>query len=81
MPAKPRSIRWPRVALGLLLGSVLTIAAEEVEPGMEVLEYLGMWQETDEEWLMFDRPGVDELDDAADSAADAAEPMETDDES
>ena len=77
--------RWRKRGLGLLLGSGLVIGAastaEETEPGMELLEYLGMWDETDEEWLMFDRSRVDEAGDLVDSPADAAEPMEADDES
>lgn len=81
MPVK----RWPTLAFGLLLGSGLAIgtagAAEETEPGMELLEYLGMWGETDEEWLMFDQPRADEAGDAIESTADAAEPVEKDDES
>ena len=29
-------------------------AADVVEPDMEFLEYLGLWEETDEEWMMLD---------------------------
>lgn len=76
--------RWLRAAAGLLVGSSLAVGAvcaeEEAEPGMELLEYLGMWEETDEEWLMFDQPGAEEAGDAADSEAEAPEPLETEDE-
>ena len=86
--AKRRVKRWARTAPGLLLGGGLAIgaatstvmAADEAEPEMELLEYLGMWEETDEEWLMFDQPGAEEAGDAADSEADAPEPLETEDE-
>ena len=35
----------------LLCGPVL--AADEELPDMEFLEYLGSWEESDEEWLIF----------------------------
>lgn len=42
---------------GLCLGSV-SFAAEEAagpqDPDAEFLEYLGMWEDTDEEWLLHD---------------------------
>lgn len=42
---------------GLCLGAV-AVAAEEPagpqDPGDEFLEYLGMWEATDEEWLLQD---------------------------
>ena len=75
--------RWVRVAAGLLFGGLsvgAVCAEEEAEPEMELLEYLGMWEETDEEWLMFDQPGAGEAGDAADSEAEAPEPLETEDE-
>lgn len=77
MPAR----RWPEAALALLLGSGLAFAGEGREPGMELLEYLGMWEETDEEWLMFDQPRAEEAGDAVDSEVEAGESTETEDES
>ena len=43
----------------LLLGSAALLGAaaadgDEQEPDMAFLEYLGMWEETDEEWQLFD---------------------------
>lgn len=38
------------VALGLCSAAAL---AEEELPDIEFLEYLGMWEESDEDWLMF----------------------------
>lgn len=29
------------------------VLAEEEAPDLEFLEYLGMWEESDEDWLMF----------------------------
>jgi hypothetical protein len=46
-----------RTALFWLLagaGSV-ALAADAEEPDMEFLEYLGQWEETDEEWVMIDQ--------------------------
>ncbi len=34
----------------------LVLAADEELPDMEFLEYLGMWEETDEEWLALEEP-------------------------
>ncbi len=88
MPAE----RGLKATLGVLLGSGLAIgaasateeatamAAEETDPGMELLEYLGMWEETDEEWLLFDQPDAEEAGDAVDAEAEAPEPVETEDE-
>lgn len=76
--------RWVRAAVGLLVGSSLAVGAvcaeDEADPGMELLEYLGMWEETDEEWLMFDQPAAEEAGDAVDAEAEAPEPLETEDE-
>ena len=42
--------RWRNVLLGCALGAAGTvIAAETQEPDMEFLEYLGLWEESDEE--------------------------------
>ena len=49
-----------RIALlvcGLCLGSAAAAAEEPdgpQDPESDLLEYLGMWEETDEEWLMYD---------------------------
>ena len=45
------------VVLATLLGTCGPAVADEVDVmDMEFFEYLGMWEETDEEWLMFGRP-------------------------
>lgn len=31
----------------------LVLAAEEIQPDLELLEYLGSWEESDEDWLLF----------------------------
>lgn len=39
----------------LLVCSAVAIADEEL-PEIEFLEYLGLWDESDEEWVMFNAP-------------------------
>lgn len=49
--------------LGLVLLSVCSVAvvADEEMPEIEFLEYLGLWEESDEDWLMFsDLPNADQ---------------------
>jgi hypothetical protein len=43
-------------ALALLLCGLCldAIAADEPVPEADFIEYLGMWEETDEEWLLLD---------------------------
>ncbi len=41
------------VLLGLFGCSVVVVADDE-QPDMEFLEYLGSWEESDEDWLLFD---------------------------
>ncbi|NIL93896.1 MAG: hypothetical protein GTO71_05525 [Woeseiaceae bacterium] len=40
----------------LVLGASLALAADEEMPNPEFLEYLGTWEESDEDWLIFDEP-------------------------
>lgn len=37
-----------------LIGCSGVVAAEDEQPDMEFLEYLGSWEESDEDWLLFD---------------------------
>ena len=68
----------------LLLGTAGVVAADDELPDMEFLEYLGMWEESDEEWLAL---ADDEALLAADSeeridpAPEGEESRENDDES
>ena len=46
---------WQNTLLCFAFGAAGTLlAAEAQEPDMELLEYLGLWEETDEEWMMVD---------------------------
>ncbi len=68
----------------LLLGAAGVVAADDELPDTEFLEYLGMWEESDEVWLAL---ADDEAQVAADSderidpAPDGEESTENDDES
>lgn len=44
--------------LGAVLLSVCSVAvvADEEMPEIEFLEYLGLWEESDEDWVMFSDP-------------------------
>ena len=59
-------------------GSVL--AADTEEPEMEFLEYLGLWEESDEEWEMIDRQLSLETDERIDPAPEGEESTESDNE-
>ena len=68
----------------LMLASACALAADEDEPDMAFLEYLGMWEESDEEWLAFenDRDEVAaDSDRRIESAPDSEESQEYEDDS
>ena len=58
-----------------------TLAAEEELPDMELLEYLGMWEESDEDWVILDTAMAAESKEGSDPAPQGEESMENDDES
>jgi len=31
----------------------MVLAADDIQPDLELLEYLGSWEESDEDWLLF----------------------------
>jgi hypothetical protein len=66
------------VALGVA-GTAL--AADSPEPDMELLEYLGLWEETDEEWLLVEYQMSVESEERIDPAPEGEESTEDDDES
>lgn len=72
------------LAGALLLGSGIVAAGEEDVPDAEFLEYLGSWEQSDEEWLMFEEPaeaGETENGERIEPVSDGEESTETDDES
>lgn len=72
------------IAFGLCFGAT-TIAAEEQAPDAEFLEYLGMWQETDEDWMLLENmqaaENTTDKDERSDPVPEGKESTETNDES
>ena len=65
----------------LLCGIGVVCAAEEEVPDVEFLEYLGMWEESDEDWLLLEEAMAAETEERSDPAPQGEESMENDDES
>ena len=72
-----------------LIGSMLMVcglvlAGDEDIPDMEFLEYLGLWEESDEDWVLLTDIVTEQVaaeDQRTDPAAQEEESVETDDES
>lgn len=71
------------LAVALLPGFGPGLAQETNEdaPDTEFLEYLGYWEESDEEWLIFDELVTAELDEESDPDSQGQESTEKEDES
>ena len=67
--------------VGLLLCCGLVLAADEEIPEMDFLEYLGTWEESDEDWLLFNEPMTAENEKRSDPVPEGEESTEKDDES
>ena len=73
-----------RILIGaILITSSLVVAADEEQPEMEFIEYLGLWEESEEDWTMFSDPieARNENDERSDPAPEGKESAETKDES
>ena len=68
------------LACGLCLGPA-AMAEEELPPEAEFLEYLGMWEETDEDWLLLDEITLVENMERSDPVPEGEESTETENES
>ncbi len=74
--------------MALILGPLglisMALGADEVQPDLEFLEYLGSWEESDEEWLLFrnepDQEAVADGDRPSDSTPRREASTESDDE-
>lgn len=64
-----------------LCSTTAAFAAEEELPDMEFLEYLGMWDESDEDWQLFDEGVVAENETRSDPVPEGEESPENEDES
>ena len=69
------------MASALVLSCGLLLAEELEQPDTEFLEYLGLWEESDEDWLIFDETVVAEIDERSDPVPKGEESAETEDES
>lgn len=70
------------VLLGsLLLGCGVALAEDEEIPDAEFLEYLGLWEESDEDWLLFDEPITADVEKRSDPVPEGEESTEKTDES
>lgn len=74
---------WAKALLfATMLGvCVPALADDEEVPDLAFFEYLGMWEGSDEEWLVLDELMTAEIDVQPDSATDSEESVEKDDES
>jgi len=71
----------------LLLGIALFASADAIAeaendevPDTEFLEYLGLWEETDEDWLLLEDEEVADNDERSDPVPEGEESTETEDE-
>jgi hypothetical protein len=71
----------------LLLGIALFVSVDAIAeaendevPDMEFLEYLGLWEETDQDWLLLEDEEVADNDERRDPVPEGEESTETEDE-
>ena len=64
-----------------LCASGLLLAAEAEAPDADFLEYLGMWEASDEEWLLLDDTVMAENEERSDPVPEGEESTENEDES
>ena len=75
-----RAVRSLMCGLALCTAGV-AIAAEKEEPEVDFLEYLGMWEESDEDWLILDKTTIADNEERNDPVPDGEESTEKEDES
>ena len=69
------------IVCGLLLCVGLSVAEEVEAPEMDFLEYLGMWEESDEEWQILEETLTAENEERTDPVPEGEESTEKEDES
>ncbi len=65
----------------MLMGCSLVLAADDEIPDAEFIEYLGLWEESDEDWLIFNEPITADAEERSDPVPEGEESTETSDES
>lgn len=74
----------PTLLCGIAMTVGMTAIADtdqEEVPDVEFLEYLGLWEESDEDWLLLDEQEVAENDKRSDPVPEDEESTESEDES
>lgn len=75
------SVKRTALLGSLLMGCGLVLAADDEVPDAEFLEYLGLWEESDEDWLIFEEPVTADAEKRSDPVPQGEESTETKDES
>jgi hypothetical protein len=75
------SVKTIVVIGSMLLACSPVLAADEEAPDMEFLEYLGLWEESDADWLIFDEVVTADTEERSDPAPEGEESTEKTDES
>ena len=81
---QPEVVFTVAILLGLFGCSGIVAADDEVMPDIEFLEYLGSWEESDEDWVLLAAEAVEQVaseEQRTDPASKEEESVETDDES
>jgi len=65
----------------LLMGCSLVLAADDEVPDAEFLEYLGIWEESDKEWLILEEQVIADAEERSDPVPEGEESTEKPDES
>ena len=68
------------VIWGLIVASSLVAAEDAEAPDLEFLEYLGLWDESDEDWLLLDKEAAAENEQRSEPVPEGEDSTETEDE-
>jgi hypothetical protein len=74
-------VRKAALISSLLVGCSLVLAADDEVPDAEFLEYLGLWEESDADWLIFHEPVTADAEERSDPVPEGEESTEKTDES
>ena len=75
------SVKQSAILVTMSLGCGLALAAEDEMPEAAFIEYLGLWAESDEDWLLFEEPITADSEERSDPAPEGEESTENTDES
>lgn len=73
--------RYALYATLVVMAPLAAVADDEEVPDMAFLEYLGMWETSDDEWLLLDEDAVADNSERSDPVPEGEESTETEDES